>query len=195
MVCVFWVAATVKWLKDRDASALKAAAALTGVAIYVWALQSGGPAQVVAFCGTCLVVGVFFIAAAVIWLKHVDAAGQARLERELAAGFVLAFLLVAAVTIAQAALDAHAVREGRSAQPTGLGLRFASWGAERATLRWVGNVDTTARRALEAPCLMYLGTSNGTAFLYMPGTGETLRVPASEVAIATKDVTVPCGRR
>ena len=167
---------------------------LAAVGIYVWALATGGALHLVALYATYCVVALVWIAASVKWFADLDAPGRASLERNIAIAMVAAFLLVAAVLVAEAAANADAVRQGRSAYPTVGGMRFASWGAERATLRWVGGAAGNDDPALTG-CLMYLGTSDGTAYIYRADTKETLRLPASDVAVVTRDVTLTCERR
>jgi hypothetical protein len=185
--------------RRRFASGLGAAAALVAVAIYVWSLGFGGPLHTVAVVGTYCFVGAFWILACAHWFIGLDEPARRRLDRQLvrtlAIAMVAAFVVVAVLLVAQAAVDAQAVREGRSARPTALGMRMASWGAERATLRWISQAAAAKFPGIEAQCLMYLGKSDGTAYFYRPQTKETLRLPASDVAVVTKDVTLPCVKR
>lgn len=81
--------------------------------------------------------------------------------------------------------DARSVRDGRWAQPAMFGVRFTSWGAEAAKLSWTtNNVDPTLR-SLADSCVMYLGESDGTLFVYSPRTPgpATFRVPATAATV------------
>lgn len=178
--------------RGQFSSALGSAAALVAVGIYFWALSTVGPQHTVALVVTSCFIAAFWVSLCVAWFKGLDEAGRKRLDREIVIAMVISFVLAAVVLVAQAATDAQAVREGRSARPTGLGTRLASWGAERATVRWTSEAPARKFPGIEAQCLMYLGKSDGTAYFYRPQTKETLRLPASDLAVVTKDVTLPC---
>jgi hypothetical protein len=100
------------------------------------------------------------------------------------AGYIsVVCVLIAAVLILQAVGDRRAVQSGEPRVPTVMGLRIASWGAQRATLKAVAENPRQELVALEALCLLYLGTHDGTVFLYEPRGHETLRVPAASVVV------------
>lgn len=98
----------------------------------------------------------------------------------------LAIVLQAGATLITGANgDADAVREGRAVHSTFLGVRLTSWGAEAATLVWTADTIDPALRPLAQACLMYLGQSDGTLFVYSPHTTgrATYRLPASMAAV------------
>jgi len=95
----------------------------------------------------------------------------------------IACVLVAGLLILQAAADRRAVERGEPRFPTFAGIRIASWGAHRATVTAAVQNPPREVVALEALCLLYLGTHDGTAFLYDPRARETLRIPSASVLI------------
>jgi hypothetical protein len=128
--------------------------------------------------------GLALVAAAALeWYEGREPRERAWVDPVVATTIFIAFAVVSATLIAQATFDADDVRDGHSRHPTGLGMRLASWGAERATIRWTET--DTARRVpgLEGRCVMYFGEANGTVFLYRPGTRDTLRLPASAIVV------------
>jgi hypothetical protein len=109
------------------------------------------------------------------------------------AAIVVAITAAATATLVLAADDdVDAVREGRSAHFTRLGVRLVSWGAEPATIAWTSADAGGELRSLANECLMYLGQHDGTLLLYSPHAQQpaTHRVPAS---LAT--VSIAPGRR
>lgn len=102
------------------------------------------------------------------------------------AGYIsVVCVLIAAVLILQAAADRRAVEHGEPRVPTVMGFRIASWGAHRATVEAVAEQPRRELVALENLCLLYLGTHDGTVFLYEPRARETLRLPAASVLVHT----------
>jgi hypothetical protein len=107
----------------------------------------------------------------------------------------LAILAIAAVLGASAQLiseadqDAQLVKLGHPAHlvlSSALNqVRVTSWGAEAATLSWTTLPADPMLRALGHVCLMYLGQSGGTLFVYTPNQSRpaTYRIPASEAAV------------
>ena len=85
----------------------------------------------------------------------------------------------------EAAGDARYVRHGLSRHPTLLGIPVISWGAEAATLSWISTAVTSELRPLAQRCVMFLGQSDGTLFIYSPSAPgpATFRVPASMAAV------------
>lgn len=76
--------------------------------------------------------------------------------------------------------DARAVAAGYATHPTLWGVRPTSWGAQAATLTWTRSPAGGPLAALSTACVMYLGQSNGTLFLFVPFAPgpATFRVPA-----------------
>jgi hypothetical protein len=106
--------------------------------------------------------------------------------------------LIASITLTGAALsetadrEAKAVMAGYAVHPTLWGVRVTSWGAEPATLVWTTDKVDATQRQLSDSCLMYLGQSGGTLFVYaksLPGP-STFRIPATMAVIQL----VPDGR-
>ena len=182
--------------RGRVAAALRTTIALVVIAVYVWALWVRGPLHTVAIVGTCCLAAAFWVLACLSWFMGLDEPARRRFDRQVAQGLpfamAAAFVLVAVLLVAQAAVDAQAVREGRSARPTALGMRLASWGAERATVRWIDGAAGATFPGIERQCLMYLGKADATVYLYLPQTKQTLRLPAGDVTVVTEEATVPC---
>jgi len=76
---------------------------------------------------------------------------------------------------------ADATQRGRSGAPALVGIRLTSWGGEAATLAWTTDKVDRSLRPLARSCVMYLGESRGTLFVYMPDDlhPATFRVPAA----------------
>jgi hypothetical protein len=109
-------------------------------------------------------------------------------RRFVAAAVMLAVAIAIAGLIAQASSDASHVYEGRPASFTVLGVRVTSWGAERATVSWTSNQVAPDLQPLAGRCLMYLGQSGATNFLYRPDTHEVVRIP---MAVSTVHIRPP----
>lgn len=94
-------------------------------------------------------------------------------------------LLAALTLILGADGDARAVRDGQSVHTEFLGIPISSWGAEAATISWTTATVDPALAPLAETCLMYLGQSDGTVFLYAPHAlrRATFRVPAALAAV------------
>ena len=116
--------------------------------------------------------------------KMAGAPRRAAVGRWVGVGYIaVVCVLVAAVTILQAGADRRAVERGEPRFPTLMGFRIASWGAHRATVKAVAENSRPDVAALEAVCLLYLGTHDGTVFLYDPRSHATVRVPAASVLV------------
>ena len=103
------------------------------------------------------------------------------------AAIVVAVTVAATVTLVLAADDdVDAVRDGRSAHFTRLGVRLVSWGAEPATIAWTSAGTGGELRSLANECLMYFGQHDGTLLLYSPHARQpaTHRVPASLATVS-----------
>jgi hypothetical protein len=88
--------------------------------------------------------------------------------------------------LARAELDAARVQHGHASRFTVLGFQITTWGAEDATVSWTGTQVVAELRPLAGRCLMYLGQSNGTAFVYLASTDEVFRIPAAAVVVRTR---------
>lgn len=99
----------------------------------------------------------------------------------LAAALVIVGLQVAYILVNGANSDARAVRDGRGVDSKLFGVRLTSWGADAATLSWTSTTIDPTLRPLAGLCLMYLGQSDGTLFVYVPHAlnRATVRVPAA----------------
>jgi hypothetical protein len=106
-------------------------------------------------------------------------------RRGLALGLVTVGVLTSAVFINAAHEDSVAVRDGAALHPTLFGVGLTSWGADAATLSWTSDSVDDDLRPLARVCLMYLGQSDGTLFVYSPHAlgRATFRVPASAAAV------------
>lgn len=102
-------------------------------------------------------------------------------------GFAILLLLLRAES------DAARVQLGHASSFTVLGFRVTTWGAEDATVSWTSNQIAADLRPLAGRCLMYLGQSNGTAFLYLVSTHEVFRVPTAVVVVRTQPAA--CSRK
>jgi hypothetical protein len=102
-------------------------------------------------------------------------------------GLAILFLL------ARAESDAARVQLGHPSSFTVLGFRITTWGAEDATVSWTSNQIAADLRPLAGRCLMYLGQSNGTAFLYLVSTHEVFRVPTAVAVVRTRPAV--CSRK
>jgi hypothetical protein len=98
---------------------------------------------------------------------------------------ITALLLAAADLLREADRAAELVKRGIPAHLVLDRVRLTSWGAEAATLSWTATPVDPALRALSAACLMYLGQSGETLFLYTPNQPHpaTFRIPASTAVI------------
>jgi hypothetical protein len=85
------------------------------------------------------------------------------------------------------------VQHGHASSFTVLGFRITTWGAEDATISWTSNQIEPDQRLLAGRCLMYLGQSNGTTFLYLVNTHEVFRVPTAAVVVRTQPAV--CSRK
>lgn len=96
----------------------------------------------------------------------------------------VALLLGGALLVHDGGAIARMAREGRSASTSLFGVRLMSWRADAATIAWTGDV-APALRSLERTCVMYLGRSDGTVFVYVPGAPRrgTYRLPATSVVV------------
>jgi hypothetical protein len=112
-----------------------------------------------------------------------DAAGRPRSWLTLAP--VLLLIVVGAggfLVVHPASQDAQAVVAGNAVRPSKLlGVRLTSWGAEAATLSWTTNKISPTLRPLAHSCLMYLGESDNTLFVYSPHAlgRRTFLIPAA----------------
>ena len=88
--------------------------------------------------------------------------------------------------LARAESDATRVQHGHASGFTVLGFSITTWGAEQATISWTSNQIGPGLKPLAGRCLMYLGQSNGTAFLYLVSTKEVFRVPTAAVVVRTR---------
>ena len=104
------------------------------------------------------------------------------------AAIVLAVAIAIAGLISQASGDAKRVHEGHPASFTVLGVRVTSWGAEHATVSWTTNQVAADLQPLAGRCLLYLGQSGATNFLYRPDTHEVVRIP---MAVSTVHIRPP----
>jgi hypothetical protein len=100
---------------------------------------------------------------------------------------IAALLIAAADLLSDADRDAQLVKRGSPAHLLlDPGVRLTSWGAEAATLAWTTTPADPTLRALGHACLMYLGQSGDTLFVYTPNQSRpaTYRIPASEAAVS-----------
>jgi hypothetical protein len=88
--------------------------------------------------------------------------------------------------LVRAERDATRVQLGHASSFTVLGFQITTWGAEEATVSWTSNQVAADLMPLADQCLMYLGQSNGTAFLYLARTHEVFRVPTAIVVVRTQ---------
>lgn len=126
-------------------------------------------------------------------LVNIGEKNRARWVRGLAAialailGFAILLLCVRAES------DAARVQLGHASSFSVLGFRVTTWGAEDATVSWTSNQIAADLRPLAGRCLMYLGQSNGTAFLYLVSTHEVYRVPTAVAVVRTQPAV--CSRK
>ena len=118
---------------------------------------------------------------------------RARWERGLAAIALATLGLAILFLLGRAQSDAARVQLGYPSSYTVLGFRITTWGAEDATVSWTSNQIAADLRPLAGRCLMYLGQSNGTAFLYLVSTREVYRVPTAVVVVRTQPAV--CSRK
>jgi hypothetical protein len=83
-------------------------------------------------------------------------------------------------TTGRAALTGHSTRN-----LTLYGMPLVSWRADAATLTWTARYVDPELRPLARDCVMYLGESKGTVFVYYPGSAGsgTYRIPAAMVVV------------
>lgn len=96
------------------------------------------------------------------------------------------FVLAAAWLLVDAAnRDAAAVRAGSPMPSYIMGVPVGLWKAEAATLSWTTNRIDPGVRGLAKSCVVYLGQSGNTLFLYAPYAGRraTFRVPAGAAVV------------
>jgi hypothetical protein len=122
-------------------------------------------------------------------LRRIEAglagAHRARWRAMLVLAGLVALLAPTVTLLEQATGDAARVHGGRPAAPTFLGFRLASWGAHRAAVAWTGPARPDGTHSLQDRCFMFLGQSDGTDFLYEPGTDAVVRAPAASVVVRT----------
>jgi hypothetical protein len=95
--------------------------------------------------------------------------------------------LAIAALLGQAEADATKVYEGHPSAFTIFGVRVTTWGAEEATVSWTSDkIGADLRRRLAGRCLMYLGQSGGTVFIYLPKEHEVFRIPTTVAAVRTR---------
>jgi hypothetical protein len=98
---------------------------------------------------------------------------------------VLALASTGAILIANADQYARRTQAGLSGHPEWWGIQLASWGAEAATVS--STTDKVGRQLtqLTNSCVMYLGESGGTLFVYLPYPPgpRTYRIPTNAAAV------------
>jgi hypothetical protein len=154
--------------------------ALIAVAVYAGA-EVGGPAG----RRTVELVVFAFIAATFLALLKTGTPAWRRerlgdLVQVAAVSAAFGLLLGAGLVNLVAAEDGDDARAGLSPDSS-----WGGWRADAATISWT-TADVDARlRSRAATCVMYLGTANGTVFVYRPSRtgGTSLRLPASAVAV------------
>jgi hypothetical protein len=82
--------------------------------------------------------------------------------------------------------DAIRVQDGQASSWTVQGFRITTWGAQDAMVSWTSDQIAADLRPLAGHCLMYLGQSNGTAFLYLVSSHEVFRVPTAAIVVRTQ---------
>jgi cytochrome bd-type quinol oxidase subunit 2 len=113
--------------------------------------------------------------------------------RRLAAAMLLVIgISAAALLIDEANFEAGRVRSGWPSDNTLFGVPLTSWGAQTATLSWTTGQIDPALKPLAESCLMFLGQSDGTLFLYSL---DRTRAGAFRVPAALAAVRVIPGRR
>ena len=101
---------------------------------------------------------------------------------------VLAIMIGGAILVSDGVTAGTAARAGQSTRSLTLyGVPVVSWRADAATLTWTARDVSPVLRPLAGDCLMYLGQSNGTVFVYHPGPARrgTYRIPAATVLVRT----------
>lgn len=96
-----------------------------------------------------------------------------------------------AALIGQAKSDASRVYAGHPTAPTVFGVRMTSWGAEAATVSWTSDQVASDLTRLAGRCVMYLGQSGGTTFVYDAGAHETVRIPTAISAVRIRPASCP----
>jgi hypothetical protein len=106
-------------------------------------------------------------------------------RRGVAVIVVLAFAAAADMFIETADQNAKATRNGQPGHPAWYGIQLTTWGSDAATLAWSTESVDPAIRYLASSCLMYLGESDGTLFVYLPDSPgpATFRIPASAATV------------
>jgi hypothetical protein len=126
-------------------------------------------------------------------LLKIGEKNRARWVRGLAAIALATLGFAILLLFARADSDATRVQDGHPSSFTVLGFRVTTWGAEDATVSWTSNQIAADLRPLAGRCLMYLGQSNGTAFLYLVSTHEVFRVPTAVAVVRTRPAV--CSRK
>ena len=98
--------------------------------------------------------------------------------------FAIATLLVLTSVALQGWSDGRAVRDGQVRHATlEPGIPFSSWGADAATITWIGSGSPPAELAVD-PCFLYLGRADGVVVLFDPRSRRSIRVPAGNVLVS-----------
>jgi hypothetical protein len=168
---------------------------------------------IIAFVGLVLVAGYFtpappgWFTLLVVWVmfgygliagikrtkRGLTGKDRTRWRRGSAAAALATLGLAILFLLTRAESDAARVQLGHPSSFTVLGFRITTWGAEDATVSWTSNQIAADLRPLAGRCLMYLGQSNGTAFLYLVSTHEVFRVPTAVAVVRTRPAV--CSRK
>jgi hypothetical protein len=81
-----------------------------------------------------------------------------------------------------ALVDGAKVHNGQSTHLTFLGISVTAWGADRASLNWIGQPPSEYSQWAH-DCLMYLGQANGTTVLYDVASARTIRLATTDVVV------------
>lgn len=183
-----------------------AISALTSVLVVLSVLLVVGAGLVYGLLGGLVV----FLSLIVLWLVGlaVVGAGQTVTNLSLARydstrnlvriGFacatVVAVIIAGRVMISAASRDADRIAtDARTTHPSLFGVRLTSWGAEAATLSWTTDKIDARLRPLARRCVMYLGQSNSTVFVYDAAAPHlTYRLPAGAVALRVLPLASRC---
>ncbi len=118
-----------------------------------------------------------------------------RLRRTAAVLFAVATVFVLAIVSLQGWLDGRAVRDGQVRHAVfggGAELQLSSWGADAATVTWIGGGASPPELA-GPTCFLYLGRADGVVVLFDPRTRRSIRVPGGDVVVSV-DTTVANGQ-
>jgi hypothetical protein len=132
------------------------------------------------------------------YLDALESRGRSRSPVMLAFSFVVAFVLASILLITRAHDAASSAKRGRPVRGDHIfGVPFLGIRAERADVVALRGAQSAQRLGLTPNhCLLYLGQSSGTTFLYAfepsSGRGTTLRVPSSEVQVSTSGTRDAC---